>query len=73
MAAVRVHALQDESLAALVWRALGFTSGAVETVLEANPGLAVHAEALPQGYAVTIPGLAQVEPQADAQLVQLWD
>lgn len=70
-AAVTVRALQEERLDALVYRALGVTAGAVEAVLEANPGLCLVAEALPHGQAVQIPIAAS--EQTLAPLVQLWD
>lgn len=69
-----VRALQGETLASLVWRSIGVTPGVVEAVLEANPGLAEFAEALPQGHPVTFPDVvAKAQTQAEAVLTQLWD
>jgi len=71
MAAIVVTALGGECLDALVWRAIGAGSGAVEVVLDANPGLAAEAAALPEGRAVLIPATA---PAADTlPLINLWD
>jgi len=66
-----VSALQSETLDALVWRATGQGSGAVELVLAANPGLAASAVALAEGVPVTIPDLPATAAEVD--LVQLWD
>jgi len=71
MADLLVTALGQESLDALVWRAVAGASGTVEAVLDANPGLAALAAALPEGHAVTIPATA---PAAETlPLVNLWD
>lgn len=69
-AGVTIRALQGESLDALVWRATGATSG-IEQVLDANPGIAGQAEALPQGFPVVCPVTATAS--AEAPLIQLWD
>jgi phage tail protein X len=66
-----VRALQDENVDALVWRATGQGSGAVERVLVANPGLGEIAIALPEHTPVTIPELPATA--AELQIVQLWD
>ena len=64
------RAQAGDTLDALVDRAVGRTSGVVEAVLLANPGLA-DLVVLPQGAAVTIPAAAQAPPAAD--LIDLWD
>lgn len=66
-----VQAYQREPLDALVWRALGRGSGAVEAVLAANPGLAGVAQAMPEGQVVFLPLPAATPPRAD--VVKLWD
>lgn len=66
-----VNALAGESLDGLVWRAIGQTSGAVELVLAANPGLAASSAALAENTPVTIPDAAQTPASVD--LIQLWD
>ena len=65
-----IRALAGESLDALVWRATGYGSGAVETVIEANPGIAAIAEALPEHHPVALPALTP--PPATIDIVQLW-
>lgn len=67
----QVEANQDEALDALVWRATGQGSPALEAVLAANPGLARGGRGLAAGTLVTIPDAA-VTPAA-APLIQLWD
>lgn len=66
-----LQAWQAEALDALLWRKTGRGSGALEAVLDANPGLAAIATALPEKHAVTVP-TAALQP-ATAPLVQLWD
>lgn len=66
-----VEALQGEALDALVWRATGLGSPAIEAVLAANPGLAAFGRALPMGAPVLIPDAAEVP--AEAPMLQLWD
>lgn len=66
-----VTALQGEPLDALVWRATGQGSAAVDLVLNATPAIGAIGDALPEGYAVTIPDLPS--NPAGVDLVQLWD
>ncbi len=66
-----VTALQDESLDALCWRYYGSTSGTVEAVMAANPGIAALGVALPAGTVVEMPApvaIDQVRP-----LLQLFN
>lgn len=72
MAAITVRANQDECLDGLLWRTLGSTDG-LHDVLDANPGLAAVAQALPMGMAIVIPAIATAPATAEAPLVQLWD
>lgn len=65
-----VRTQQGESVDALCWRHYGRTQGAVEAVLQANPGLARHGLVLPQGILVHMPALSAPPPK---QTVSLWD
>ncbi|AEA58853.1 tail protein X [Burkholderia gladioli] len=68
---MKVTALQDESLDALCWRYYGSTSGTVEAVMAANPGIAALGVALPAGTVVEMPApvaIDQVRP-----LLQLFN
>jgi phage tail protein X len=67
---IRIAALADEPVDALVWRALGDRDGLVETVHAANPGLAALGPFLPEGTTVEVP-LPTAEAAA-IPLVQLW-
>ena len=64
-------ALAGEPLDALVWRETGQGAGAVEAVLEANPGVAALAAALPEHTPVMLPELPATA--ATLAVVQLWD
>lgn len=68
---MNVAAQQGDTLDLLCQRHLGRTAGAVESVLEANPGLAALGPVLPMGTAVTLPD--QAPAAAQTSLLQLWD
>lgn len=66
-----VRSVQGDTIDALVWRNYGRTTGLVERVLAANPGLADLGAVLPNGTLVNLPDAA---PQAEqTQMVNLWD
>jgi phage tail protein X len=67
-----IYAHRNETLDALIWRARGLGSGAVEKVLAANPGLAGMGTHLPEGHPVFIPDLGDVRT-LNLDLIQLWD
>ncbi|MBK1725710.1 tail protein X [Halorhodospira neutriphila] len=66
-----VRAAQGDTVDLLAWRHYGRTAGAVEAVLEANPGLADLGPVLPMGTRVIMPDLAPARPE-DGR-VQLWE
>lgn len=68
---MQVTALQGDSVDSLCYRHLG-SSEAVETVLEANPGLAALGPVLPMGTVVTLPDAAAVTTRQN-DIIQLWD
>lgn len=68
--ATQIRTQQNESVDALCWRHYGRTQGAVEAVLQANPGLARHGLILPQGILVLMPTLSAPPPKTT---VSLWD
>ncbi|WP_116131213.1 tail protein X [Tropicimonas sp. IMCC34043] len=71
MTATTHVASEGEALDLICWRHYGYTSGAVEQVLEANQGLRAVAQRLPQGALVILPDL--VDAQAEATGLKLWD
>ena len=68
--ATQIRSQQNESVDALCWRHYGRTQGAVEAVLQANPGLARQGLILPQGLLVHMPTLSAPPPKTT---VTLWD
>lgn len=54
----------------ICWKHYGRQSGAVEAVLEANPGLAEKGPVFSAGQLVTLPDLA---PAATTTIIRLWD
>lgn len=62
---------EGDILDAIVWKYYGSTSGqAVETVLEANRGLADYGPILPAGVVLVLP---DIEAPKKAQGIRLWD
>ncbi|ETX03579.1 MAG: hypothetical protein ETSY1_46775 (plasmid) [Candidatus Entotheonella factor] len=61
---------QDDVLDWVCWKHYGTTAGAVEAVLDANPGLAEHGPILPGNLVITLPEL--VTP-ATVTTIKLWD
>lgn len=72
-APLTVTSYAGETIDALVWRALAKGPGAVEQILDANPGLAAIAEAMPEGTPVIIPMAADAAELPSRSIVQLWD
>ncbi|AYZ66935.1 phage tail protein [Burkholderia multivorans] len=66
-----VRTLQGDTVDALCWRHYGRTDGTVETVLEANTGLADLGVVLPTGTPVYLPPLDTVS--STKPLLQLFD
>ena len=62
---------QGEMLDAICSRNYGDESGYVETVLEANPGLAALPVPLPMGTVVTLPDIPKASKTVP--VVGLWD
>lgn len=55
----------------IAWKYYGSTANRVtERVLEANPGLAEHGPALPEGLSITLPEIATPSKTTG---VKLWD
>lgn len=67
---MQVLALKYDTVDAICWRHYGRTDGAVEAVLEANPGLASHGPFLPLGTPVTLP---ELPPPAVKPTINLWN
>ncbi len=61
---------QGDMIDAICGRFYGYSSGAVESVLEANRDLAELGPELPAGIVIVLPDLT---PPAAAQPVRLWD
>ena len=71
MTATTYTAADGEALDLICWRHYGFTSGAVEQVLEANPAIRAEAHRLSRGTLVILPDL--VDPQTEVASLRLWD
>lgn len=67
---MQVRAHQGDSVDSLCWRHLG-SSAPVESVLEANPGLAALGPILPEGTLVTLPD--STPATSIRATINLWD
>lgn len=65
-----VHAIQGDTVDALVWRHYGRTAGLVEMVLNANPGLSAHGPVLPMGTPVLLP---PPPPAPTRSIINIWE
>lgn len=70
MAAVPYETEAGEMLDLIAYRHYGYSPGAVEAILEANPGLCEYPPVLPAGVRFTLPDIA---PAAPKSAVRLWD
>lgn len=61
---------QDDTLDFICWKFYGQQSGAVERVLDANPGLADLGPVIPANTTITLPDLPQ--PATEVQPIRLW-
>lgn len=68
---MQVTSIDGDMLDLMIWRAIGRTSGALEVVLEANPGAAALPQILPAGIVITIPPEAEQQPVAKS--FKLWE
>ena len=62
---------EGDMLDLVCYRHYGRQSGAVEVVLDANPGLADAGPVYPAGLNILLPDLP--EPSAEERLITLWD
>lgn len=65
-----LHAMQGDTLDAMVWRHYGRTAGLVELVLKSNPGLADLGAVLPMGTTVLMP---PEPPPPSTSTLNIWD
>lgn len=67
----RYRCQDGDMLDAICFSYYGYSSGAVEMVLEANPGLADLGAVYSAGLEIDLPDLAQ--SAKDAETIKLWD
>lgn len=68
--AVKYRTREGDMLDHIAWKHYKKQSGAVEEILEANPGLAEYGEQLPAGLVITLPDINL--PETD-NVIRLWD
>lgn len=64
------RAEEGDTLDFICWRFYGQQSGAVELVLNANPGLASLGPVLPVNTTITLPDIPK--PATEVQPIRLW-
>lgn len=62
--------VEGQTLDEVAWRFYGKTTGCVELILEANPGLSKQAPILPSGLIIHLP---EIPASHEKPQVQLWD
>nr|WP_265023193.1 tail protein X [Wolbachia endosymbiont (group B) of Ischnura elegans] len=62
-------AKENDMLDYICWKHYGFTSGAVEIVLEENPGLAEYGSFLPAGLKIKLP---IIEKPLQKSILKIW-
>ncbi|MDG7056551.1 MAG: tail protein X [Wolbachia endosymbiont of Penenirmus auritus] len=60
---------ENDMLDYICWKHYGFTSGAVEIVLEENPGLAEYGSFLPAGLKIKLP---VIEKPLQKSTLKIW-
>jgi phage tail protein X len=68
--AVKYRTREGDMLDHIAWKHYKKQSGAVEEILEANPGLAEYGEQLPAGLVITLPDIVLPESK---EIIRLWD
>lgn len=66
-----IRAQQHDTLDSIAWRYYRQSCGAVESILQANPGLAELGASLPHGQIVVLPDITPAPVKQP--LLQLWD
>lgn len=69
---LRYTTAHGDMLDLICWRYYGRTSGVVEAVLAANPGLAALGPVYAAGVEIALPDAAPTDPTA-APVARLWD
>lgn len=64
------RAEEGDTLDFICWKFYGQQSGAVELVLDANPGLASLGPVLPVNTTITLPDIPK--PATEVQPIRLW-
>ncbi|WP_386086922.1 tail protein X [Wolbachia endosymbiont (group A) of Norellia spinipes] len=63
-------AKENDMLDYICWKHYGFTSGAVEIVLEENPGLAEYGSFLPAGLKIKLPTIKKTVQKSK---LKVWE
>ncbi|HGN1382113.1 tail protein X [Proteus vulgaris] len=67
---MRIYTQQGDTVDDICWRYFGQSSGMIEQVLEANPGLVELGAILPIGTTIELPDIQQ---HSTTPILQLWD
>ena len=67
---IKYRTSENDMLDWIAWKHYGKQSGAVEAMLEANPGIADYGDKLPAGLVIILPEIQL--PKTD-KIIKLWD
>lgn len=60
----------NEILDYICWKHYGYSRGAVEVVLEANPGLAAYGSFLPSGIKIKLPKIQKISQEPVTNILE---
>lgn len=61
---------ENEMLDYICWKHYGYSGGAVELVLESNPGLAEHGSFLPAGLKIKLPVIQKTSQESITKILE---
>lgn len=67
---IKYRTSENDMLDWIAWKHYGTQTGAVEAIMEANPGLADKGDKLPAGLVINLPEIQK--PKTDT-IIKLWD
>ena len=67
---IKYRTSENDMLDWIAWRHYGTQAGAVEAIMEANPGLADKGDKLPAGLIIILPEMQKPKTET---IIKLWD
>ncbi|QVU16097.1 MULTISPECIES: tail protein X [unclassified Wolbachia] len=67
---IEYYTKENEMLDYICWKHYGYSSGAVEVVLEANPGLAEYGSFLPAEIKIKLPKIQKISQESVTNILE---